>query len=581
MSPMNLTAYTPEMWIEDEENLTNLLQNSSWELFPMLNYSDLSGLREGQIVRFKGMVQDMRTPEYYLEKCVITNQGTKEQKIKHGKYLEFIKCQDNEVIDFYSKDTVRKELQTFYVISTPGENQWVKDIESKKSIGPVQDNPPANTSLKRSLDDETTSMMDVDDQPSTSVPLTVKRQCNAVPDQPKPLKMDMSTEYLLNFPVEDKNGRACLVKMYKSESDVKLNEVYEFIGFLSVDPKLSHEIYCGEESEGDLEDQVHNPPPSLIPRIHCVTFRKSKHGNPLVGDNELDKCNFEVIRRELLIALTQLLLGDEVAAEYLLYHMISEVYVRKDVMALGKFSLNLSNIPMAEDMKYVEKLYEFVQLLVPKSVYFPLTVESINEKTFIPKKDYDSNRLNSGLLQLSANTSLVLDETKLQPGKLDQAGITAVRAIAKVINTQTLSYDFNYYPVDFECDIKFLITSEGKSLLPSDCHVVLQPNEEHLATFNEIIVALKHFLKPELLNECRKYLSMCKLVAYEIEENMHTFIQEKFVEMRQKGETAEDLHNILVLNRLICLSYGKNAMNADIWERACKLEEKRKQRISS
>ncbi|XP_045470802.1 mini-chromosome maintenance complex-binding protein [Harmonia axyridis] len=575
---INLTAYTPEMWVKDDENLTNQLQNSSWEMFPILNYLDSSNLQHGQLVRFKGMVQDMHTPEYYLEKCVINNQETNEKKVTYGKYLEFLPCEDNETVDFYSDEVVRKELQTFYVISTPGENQWVKDFESNKRSTLLKETKTTYSSQKRSLEED--AKMDID-LATTNVSQAGKRQCNSSLNQPPPNKMDMSTEYLLNFPIEDKNGKACLVKIYKNEKEIKLNEVYEFIGFLSVDPKLSHEIYCGEESEGNLEDQVHNPPPSLIPRLHCVTFRKSNHGNPLVCSENLKEFNFDHIRKEIMIAFTQLMLGDELAAEYLLYHLISEVYVRKDMMALGKFSLNFSNVPIDENMKYVEALYEFLQLLVPKSVYFPLTIESINEKTFIPKKDYDSNRLNSGLLQLSANTSLILDETKLQPGKLNQAGITALQAIAKVITDQTLSYNFNYYSVNFDCDIKFLIVSEGKSLLPSDCHVVLQPSEEHISTFKEIAAALKHFLKPELLDECRKYLSICKLIPYDIEEDMHSFIQNKFIEMRQNGGTAEDLHNILVLNRLMCLSYGKNTMNSDIWDMASKLEEKRKQRISS
>lgn len=36
--------------------------------------------------------------------------------------------------------------------------------------------------------------------------------------------------------------------------------------------------------------------------------------------------------------------------------------------------------------------------------------------------DYEANRLSSGLLQLSANTHLVVDETRLEAGKLDAAG---------------------------------------------------------------------------------------------------------------------------------------------------------------
>lgn len=38
------------------------------------------------------------------------------------------------------------------------------------------------------------------------------------------------------------------------------------------------------------------------------------------------------------------------------------------------------------------------------------------------RMDYEANRLSSGLLQLSNNTHLVVDETRLEAGKLDAAG---------------------------------------------------------------------------------------------------------------------------------------------------------------
>lgn len=89
----------------------------------------------------------------------------------------------------------------------------------------------------------------------------------------------------------------------------------------------------------------------------------------------------------------------------------------------------------------------------------------ISKIVFTFRKDYKCNRLTSGVLQLSANTHLILDETKLSNGKLNQAGIDNVKAIANAIKDQKVPYDFNYYRLDYECDIPILIFSEGKSLL--------------------------------------------------------------------------------------------------------------------
>ena len=46
----------------------------------------------------------------------------------------------------------------------------------------------------------------------------------------------------------------------------------------------------------------------------------------------------------------------------------------------------------------------------------------MNTSKFQPQKDYQTNQLKSGLLQLSDRTQLVIDETALQPGQLNADG---------------------------------------------------------------------------------------------------------------------------------------------------------------
>ena len=51
-----------------------------------------------------------------------------------------------------------------------------------------------------------------------------------------------------------------------------------------------------------------------------------------------------------------------------------------------------------------------------------MSLANMNTQKFSPRKDYNANRLTSGLLQLSERTHLVIDETALQPGQLDANG---------------------------------------------------------------------------------------------------------------------------------------------------------------
>lgn len=98
----------------------------------------------------------------------------------------------------------------------------------------------------------------------------------------------------------------------------------EVVGFLSTDPILSHPSYHNGEDDNEMEIQTHNPPPSLVPRIHCVDFRKITDCNPLVNVYDLST-EMETLRKDLHLVLTQLLLGDELAADYLICHLISSV----------------------------------------------------------------------------------------------------------------------------------------------------------------------------------------------------------------------------------------------------------------
>lgn len=57
-----------------------------------------------------------------------------------------------------------------------------------------------------------------------------------------------------------------------------------------------------------------------------------------------------------------------------------------------------------------------------QSWYLAMSLQNMNQTRLRPRKDYTANRLVSGSLQLAQNTSLFLDETRLEPGQLDATG---------------------------------------------------------------------------------------------------------------------------------------------------------------
>ncbi|CAH2323274.1 mini-chromosome maintenance complex-binding [Pelobates cultripes] len=404
----------------------------------------------------------------------------------------------------------------------------------------------------------------------------------------------------LNFPLPGEKGPACLVKVYETWNSFKVNDIIEVYGVLSVDPLLStisddwdsaSALVDPADAMNTVEEQrVHSPPASLVPRIHAIVIHKLEHNNPLMpvsiqdsAEGKLFVSSFmsevSAVRGELHGFLTHAFLGDSLTAEFLILHLISTVYARRDVLPLGKFTLNLSGCP--RNGTFTSFIYQILQQLVPASYYLPMTIENMNTLRFTPRKDYTANRLVSGLLQLSSHTNLMVDETVLEQGQLDTAGVHNVTALGNLITWQKVDYDFSYHQMEFPCNINVLVTSEGRSLLPSDCQVLLQPQTAP-SNIEQYVAALLTASLPSLLNKFRIYLSLLQFLDYSISEEVTKAVEDDFVEMRKndpQSMNADDLHRLLVVARLVSLSVGLTTLSRDTWLRAKQLELQRKARL--
>ncbi|XP_059050680.1 mini-chromosome maintenance complex-binding protein isoform X1 [Achroia grisella] len=587
-------SVTPEIWVANEEGWREkLLTLPNWYQIPLINCNASHNLSDSKLVRFRGMIQDMHNPEFYFEQFEVYNTVTKEIKSKTGKYRDTANVTENEKIN-YTENFKGAQRQTMVVVSMPGLSDWAQNVEEKQNILKHLEQQPNSskrlqscTKLKRSYDeaeDDTNAMEVGETEPSKEMKTseTVNHTSSV-----------LSREHLLNFPLPDMPSKSCIVKLYEENNNIKLNTMIEVIGFLSVDPALSGEFQTEKnplepELETDAETITHNPPPSLVPRIHAVHVKILEHCNPLVKDS-VDKSavlnEAGTARDHLMKALTELLLGDQLAAEYLICHLIANVYLRQDTMTLGQFCLNISNLPTEKYPNYAKQLYDIIKQFVTKSYYLPLTIENMNTLALLPKKDYECNRLTSGILQLSNHTHLVLDETKMEQGTLDATGVGNITALGNMIQNQRVEYDFKYYKMDFDSDIPVLILSEGKSLLPSDYHLPLKPEDSSLEIFDAIVEAATYYLKEEIMNIIRVYLTSLKLVKYTMNEDLQ-FVEDDFIEMRstsdsQNSVTADDLHRLLVLARLVSLSRGQNTLNKECWDITKSMESQRLQRLKN
>lgn len=99
-------------------------------------------------------------------------------------------------------------------------------------------------------------------------------------------------------------------------------------------------------------------------------------------------------RDKLLAVLKLILNNDQVAADYVLLNLLSRVHTRKDGLLLGNFAINLSNVSPQKS----KLLTRLIEELMPLSLYFKLSLDSLQNTNFTPKKNYDTNLLEPGLL---------------------------------------------------------------------------------------------------------------------------------------------------------------------------------------
>ncbi|XP_052182221.1 mini-chromosome maintenance complex-binding protein isoform X1 [Diospyros lotus] len=382
-----------------------------------------------------------------------------------------------------------------------------------------------------------------------------------------------SMRMVLDF---DGNSLPCLVKVYDSpEADLKLNDVFEFVGVLTFDSENSGDRDDSNEFTSCFsEDELAHLPPSKVPRLHCVVHRKLALHDFLFSTHVMEhKSNLvRTIRGNLLGHLTAVLGNDGLAAHFFLLHLLSRVHARVDTLAVGKLSLNLTGFSKESASVFGNRLNSLVKNLVPFTHCISLTVDYLNTASLAPRKDYQMNRLASGVLQLAEGSHMIIDETKLQAGTLSSVGVENARLLKSLIELQKVDYDFTYYKMEMAADVQLLILSEGKSnILPADLVVPFRPS-----SVDSIETA-----DADTLKAWRWYLVSLRSLSHSIEQEMQKVVEEDLVAARQADRSlgSQQFSRWLTLGRLMSVSFGESSLSFEHWQMVNELERQRRERL--
>jgi hypothetical protein len=93
VSVSEIKNWTPGHYIANEASCQEILENPDiLREIPLLNNVRLRDVADKQLVRFRGMVQDMYNPEYYFKRYKVKNSSTGETDVRHGMYTDAAVC---------------------------------------------------------------------------------------------------------------------------------------------------------------------------------------------------------------------------------------------------------------------------------------------------------------------------------------------------------------------------------------------------------------------------------------------------------------------------------------------------------
>ncbi|PKU62213.1 mini-chromosome maintenance complex-binding protein [Dendrobium catenatum] len=543
-----------------------LFEEDGLSKVPILNKSSLPWIKPNTLVRFRGMVQDMLGNELYI-----------------GAFKDGSTWRTNKFTDVACRPIPSScqsflwERRLFVCVPVPGQNSWILDAAPQVVLNSYDKDDASQHGEKRMRDASHDAMeLNVLDEMDSSCSKK-QREDEHIFQSCQSL---VGEAVLQGGMLENRNNLgessfSCLVKAYDlPESHLKLNDVFEFIGIYTFDPELVHMSSTDDSSFDLMEDVSNQLPPNKVPRLHCLVSRKLAVQDFLSGSLALQPLPnvMSDIRESLLVHLSALLGNDTVAAQFLLLHLLSRVRHTMDVIAVGKLSLNLTGFNRESASVFGNQLNDIIMELFPFSKVIPLSVEYLNNAVLQPRKDNQSGRLVTGVLQLAEGTHLTIDETHLQAGVLNSVGVENARLLKNLMEWQTVQYDFEYYKIEMAADIQMLIFSEGKSnILPADMILPFRP---------ESFVRVKK-ASTEELQAWRWYLATVKSLHYSNGPQVQQMLEDEIVAAMREDRSLgyKDLERVLIMAQLLSASLGERSVSLEQWQKAKELEKLRKERL--
>ncbi|KAJ1491359.1 hypothetical protein T484DRAFT_1933528 [Baffinella frigidus] len=217
-----------------------------------------------------------------------------------------------------------------------------------------------------------------------------------------------------------------------------------------------------------------------------------------------------------------------------------------------------------------------------------ISAKSLNADCLIPRKDYDSDVLTQGALQVARGCVLLMDETEMEDGKLEGVGLEGLNACRYVMTWQALPVDYVYFSHEMELDSPIIVASPGTSSfldkgidvdLALDMVTSPSADVEPVASFLQDVEGMKL---------CRAYIAYARSLEWDLPDHVSEHMSDEWVSAREADRSAGDnkleadlLQTWLSLCRVISVSHGETEATEERWAEMRALEKQRFERIPS
>ncbi|KAJ1736156.1 hypothetical protein LPJ61_000115 [Coemansia biformis] len=512
-------------------------------------FSQPGAPKSGSLVRFRCMVQDPGYGEELhlsLARAVNTETGEVQQRFSQYTDAEHSLAEGWEV-DYSSTGNVFTEKEVAYCVSVPGLSPWAQ-LEAVASLESAMDALSISAGSAEA------------GKPSGAVEVAEHK-----------------------YPLRGERHSAALVKFYSPSTAPKVSTVIDVVGIY----ELGHN---SRTQDADEEK-------AAWPCIHAI-YHVGLSSGGLVPGARVPACGEYAGLRDMCQAhLASVLGGDDLAAQYLLLHLLSRT-VRVQDAKVGKFSLNLIGIPAQDKAPTEPARFAFsspasrwigdaIAQLVPRSVEIPFDLKLLNRAAFVPSAEQGD--LQAGVLQLPADTEVICDETCLHEGTLDEGGVRNLHALQTAILSQSIAYIYPFQHIEMQANLRVLVLSVGKSILQNDCDLHLSKDAaQFLARLQAGGAADLRPLDPMHTEQLRQYLEAARSLDFTIPKDVSDGISGEYASMRRNAHeqggqlmTQEDLALAVTVARLVSISKGEAELTLASWQEACALEQRRKERAAS